>query len=157
MIRVAVVDRALNPAALEAEVADPGSGATSVFIGTVRDSHAGRSVTGIEYSAYTTMAERELAAIATEATERTGVASLVVEHRIGALAVGEASVVIALSHAHRAEALAATSFVIEELKRRVPIWKREMYTDGTREWVHASSSAPLAAQHAGAAGVEGRS
>jgi molybdopterin synthase catalytic subunit len=81
------------------------------------------------------MAELELHRILEEAGERFGVSRAVVEHRLGELVVGEASVAIAVSHAHRAPALDAMRYVIAELKRRVPIWKRELYVDGTREWV----------------------
>jgi len=141
MTRVGVVERALDAQALAAEVAHAGAGATSVFIGAVRDSNAGRPVSGIEYTAYTAMAERELESIVAEAESREPGARVVVEHRVGRLEIGDASVVIAVSHAHRAQAIAACSFVIEELKRRVPVWKREHYLDGTREWVHASAAA----------------
>lgn len=150
MRRVAIVNRPLDTAALQAEVSDPGAGAISVFVGTVRASNAGRDVSGIEYSAYPEMARRELDAIAAEVTSRFPGLRVVIEHRVGELVVGEASVVIAASHAHRGEALAATTRVIEELKRRVPIWKCEHYVDGTREWVHAASSAAPAATASGA-------
>ena len=139
-MRAEIVHRAIDPAALIAEVASTASGATSVFIGTVRDVNEGRSVTGLEYTAYEAMALRELRAIIAEAGARVGTERIAVEHRIGSLELGEASVVIAVSHPHRGEALDATRFIIEELKRRVPIWKRELYADGTREWVTAASS-----------------
>lgn len=139
-VRVGIVSRALDPAALVAEVSHAGAGAVASFIGTVRDVNDGRPVEGIDYSAYEGMATRELAAIAEGAAARFPRLRLAVEHRVGTLAVGEASVVIAASHPHRADAFAAVQFVLEELKRRVPIWKREHYTDGTREWVHAGSS-----------------
>jgi molybdopterin synthase catalytic subunit len=134
-MRTAIVSRALDAAALLHEVAAAGHGAATLFVGTVRDTHRGRDVTGMDYEAYGPMAEAELARIAAEAGERFGVTALVVEHRVGTLAIGEASVVIAVAHAHRAAALDAQRYVIEELKQRVPIWKREHYTDGTREWV----------------------
>lgn len=135
MMRTAIVDRPIDAAALLAEVASEASGATSLFLGTVRDVNDGRAVTGMEYTAYDAMASRELAKIVLEATEKFDRATLVVEHRIGELALGEVSVAIAASHPHRRHALDATRWVIEELKRRVPIWKREHYADGTREWV----------------------
>lgn len=135
MTRAAIVHGPIDAAALLAEVARVASGATSLFLGTVRDVNDGRAVTGMEYTAYDSMAARELSKIVGEAKEQFGGAEIVVEHRIGALALGEVSVAIAASHAHRRDALDATRFVIEELKRRVPIWKREHYTDGTREWV----------------------
>jgi molybdopterin synthase catalytic subunit len=92
----------------------------------------------MEYSAYEAMAARELAAIAGEAMDRFDAIDVAIEHRLGALALEEASVGIAVAHAHRGIAYDASRWVIEELKRRVPIWKREQYTDGTREWVDPS-------------------
>ena len=86
------------------------------------------------------MAARELEAIVSEAASRFGTRDIVVEHRIGELGLGDASVVIAVAHAHRAPAYDASRFVIEELKRRVPIWKREQYVDGTREWVDPTAT-----------------
>lgn len=134
-MRVALVRSPLDPAALLAEVASVANGASIVFVGSVREVNDGRAVSGIEYTAYEAMAGRELEAITQEAALRFGTDDVVVEHRIGRLALGEASVVIAVSHPHRAEAYDASRFIIEELKRRVPIWKREEYVDGTREWV----------------------
>ena len=135
MSRSAIVDRAIDPSALIAEVSGNGFGAVSLFLGTVRESNEGRPVEGIDYTAYVAMAEAELARIVGEAGERFGVTSLVVEHRIGTLALGEVSVGIAAAHAHRAHALDAVRHVIEEIKKRVPIWKLEHYADGTRGWV----------------------
>ena len=100
-----------------------------------RHTNDDRSVTGIDYSAYTAMAESELEAILAEAQDRFGVTALVVEHRIGVLGLGDVSVAIAAAHPHRAPALDCTRFVIDEIKKRVPIWKLEHYVDGTREWV----------------------
>ena len=142
MTRTAIVTRPIQAAALIAEVSSDANGATSLFVGTVRDVNDGRAVTGIEYTAYGAMAARELEKIVTETAERFGGVTIAVEHRVGTLALGDVSVAIAVSHAHRRHALDATRFVIEELKRRVPIWKREHYADGTREWV--DPSAPLA-------------
>jgi molybdopterin synthase catalytic subunit len=135
MRRAAIVTREIAPAALITEVQWNALGAISLFLGTVRDTNDGRKVAGIDYSAYTSMAESELEAIVAEAQDRFGVTALVVEHRIGALALGDVSVAIAAAHPHRAPALDCTRFVIEEIKKRVPIWKRERYVDGTREWV----------------------
>ena len=134
-MRTAIVERPIDIAALMREVADHTTGATLVFVGTVRDVNDGRGVSGMEYSAYRSMAERELANIAEEAAVRFETDHVVIEHRIGSLTLGEASVVIAVAHAHRGEAYDASRYVIEQLKRRVPIWKREHYTDGTLEWV----------------------
>jgi molybdopterin synthase catalytic subunit len=134
-MRVALVDRAIDVGALLVEVADDSCGASAAFLGCVRNVNEGRPVTGIEYSAYRGMAEREMASIAREAAERFGVTRLIVEHRLGTLGHGDVSVAVVASHPHRAPALDATRFVIEQLKRRVPIWKLEQYEDGTREWV----------------------
>lgn len=134
-MRTAIVDRPLDPTALLAEVADIATGASTLFVGTVRRTNQGREVQGIDYSAYGAMAEREMAAIAEEAAERFGTTNIVVEHRVGTLTLGEASIVIAVSHARRAGAMDAQRYLIEEIKKRVPVWKREHYADGTREWV----------------------
>src|SRR5690348_7784074 len=123
MKRAAVVTRLIDPAALIAEVQSPEYGAISLFVGTVRDVNDGRSVTALDYSAYVNMAESELAAILDEAEVNFGVGAIAIEHRIGALALGEVSVAIASAHAHRRPAIECTRFVIEEIKNRVPIWK----------------------------------
>ena len=138
-MRTAIVDRPLDVGALFGEVAHHRNGATVVFVGTVRDENEGQPVSGLDYSAYTGMAERELTSIASEASERWGTPDIAVEHRIGALGLGEASVVIAVAHPHRGEAYDASRFIIEELKKRLPIWKKERYLDGRSEWVEARS------------------
>ncbi len=146
-LRVYVGVEPIDVNALLGMVADAGVGAVSLFLGTVRDVNDGRAVTGIEYEAYQPMAESELRAIASEVCAAVPGLRLAVEHRVGTLSVGEVSVAIAAAHAHRAEALDAARTVIETLKRRVPIWKREQYVDGDRSWVDptkavAHSSAP---------------
>jgi molybdopterin synthase catalytic subunit len=146
-MRTALHQRPLDAAALLAEVGSVANGAAVLFVGTVRDVNDGRAVTGIDYSAYEAMAEREMAAIAGEAAERFGTADIVVEHRLGTLGLGEASVVIAVAHPRRAQAYEASRYIIEELKRRVPVWKREHYADGTREWVDPTgAAAPVTGQ-----------
>lgn len=139
-MRTAIVDRAIDACALLGEVGSHRNGATVLFVGTVREMNDGASVSGLDYSAYISMAEVELAAIVAEAAERWGTSDLVVEHRVGALALGEASVAIAVAHPHRAEAYDASRYVIEELKKRLPIWKREHYADGRSEWVSAGGT-----------------
>lgn len=130
-----LVREPIDTSALLARVSHPANGAVLLFVGVVRDVNDGRAVSGIEYSAYEPMAARELADIATEAAQRFETTDIAVEHRLGVLALEDASVGIAVAHAHRAEAYDASRWIIEEIKRRVPIWKREHYTDGTREWV----------------------
>ena len=134
-MRVALVRAPIDVATLLAEVSASSSGATSLFLGTVREVNDGRAVEGIDYSAYEAMALREMEAIAREACERFETPNVVMEHRIGYLALTDASIAIAVSHPRRAPAMDATRYVIEEVKKRVPIWKREHYVDGTREWV----------------------
>jgi len=140
-MRTALVDRPIDVAALLRDVGDSRNGATILFIGTVRDVNNGRAVTGMQYTAYHSMAERELSEIVREASAEFGTSDIVVEHRLGTLDLGEASVAIAVAHPHRGAAYDASRYVIEQLKRRVPIWKLEHYVDGTREWVDPTKSA----------------
>lgn len=125
----------IDVAALTRRVSDDGRGAISLFLGTVRNTNDGRAVNGIDYTAYDAMAVAEMERIAAEAAARFPGVAIALEHRTGTLRVGDVSVAIACGHAHRAPALGANRYVIEELKRRVPIWKREHYVDGTSEWV----------------------
>jgi molybdopterin synthase catalytic subunit len=134
-MRCAIVDAPIAIDALLLEVGRTANGATLLFIGTVREINNGRAITGMEYTAYTAMAERELADIIREASAQFGTEDIVVEHRVGALGLGDASVAIAVAHAHRGPAYEASRYVIEQLKQRVPIWKLEYYVDGSREWV----------------------
>jgi molybdopterin synthase catalytic subunit len=148
-MRCALVRRPIDPEALLAEVQRAGNGGAVLFVGTVRDVNDGRAVTGMEYTAYEAMAERELGLVAGEAVTRFGTDDVVVEHRLGALEIGEVSVTIAAAHPHRARAFDAARYIIEELKRRVPVWKLEHYVDGTREWVDPTAmTMPAAATEA---------
>ena len=140
-MRAALVRRPIDPAELLAEVQRARNGASVLFVGTVREVNDGRAVTGMEYTAYEAMAGRELALVVDEATKRFGTDDVIVEHRIGELGIGDASVVIAAAHPHRARAFDAARYVIEQLKKRVPIWKLEHYVDGTREWVDPTANA----------------
>lgn len=144
MTTVRIGDAPIDPGGLLEEVAARSNGAAVLFVGTVRDHAGGRAVAGLEYTAYEAMAREELARIVAEAEGRFPGTTLAVAHRLGALELGEVSVAVAAGHAHRAPAFDAARFVIEELKARVPIWKREQYADGTREWVaaHAAGAAP---------------
>lgn len=129
-----VVERPIASAEVEALVAAPGAGAVVTFTGAVRDQTRGRRVVRLEYEAYVPMAEKVAAAIAAEAVARWPGARVAVLHRIGRLEIGEASVVIAVAAPHRGDAFDACRFVIDQLKRDVPIWKRELFEDGA-EWV----------------------
>jgi molybdopterin synthase catalytic subunit len=122
--------------ALCAGVAAPECGGLATFQGLVRNHHEGREVLGIEYSAYDEMAETVCASIVGEAETRWPV-RIGLLHRVGELQVGDVAVAIVAAGAHRDEAFAACRYVIEEVKRRVPIWKRERFADGTEEWVES--------------------
>ncbi len=135
VLHVAIVSAPIDVSALMSRAQAPGVGAVSLFLGTVRDLNDGKPVSGMEYEAYAPMAEAELRAIAEETCGRIPGLRLVVEHRVGTLAIGEASVAIVAAHAHRAQAMDAARDVIESLKQRVPIWKREHYLSGDREWL----------------------
>jgi molybdopterin synthase catalytic subunit len=140
-IRTAVVTEPIDTAAVLREVESSAHGASILFIGTVREENDGKQVDGMDYTAYVAMAEREMMAIAREAAEKFSGTFVVIVHRIGELAIGEASVAVATSHAHRDEAYSASRYAIEQLKARVPIWKREHYVDGTREWIDPTAKA----------------
>ena len=113
-------------------------GAALLFIGVVRNHADGRPVSGMRYDSYVEMSQRELKSIAAEAAERLGTDRLAVEHRIGELQIGEISVAIAVSSPHRAESFDATRYIIEEIKKRLPVWKKEYYEDGTESWVEGT-------------------
>ena len=145
----AIVEQPIDVPAILERVSRSANGATVLFLGMVRDVNEGRDVTGIEYTAYRSMAERELATIVEEAAALADSGDVAVEHRLGQLEVGDCSVAIAVGHPHRGRAFEAARYVIEELKQRVPIWKCEHYVDGTREWVAAGSSSSSALVDAG--------
>lgn len=115
-------------------VAAPGRGGTTLFIGTVRDHHGGRGVVELEYSGYAPMVEAVAGRIIAEAESRWPV-KVGLAHRLGLVPIGDAAVVVAAAGGHRDESFAACRYVIEEVKQRVPIWKRERYGDGTEAWV----------------------
>ena len=136
----------IDVATLIRDVTADDRGAVSLFLGTVRNSNEGRDVNGIDYSAYDAMAVAEMNRIVDEATQRFEGVTILLTHRTGTLRVGDVSVAIACAHAHRSPALDANRYVIEQLKRRVPIWKREHYLDGTSEWVDPSGRPAEVAQ-----------
>ncbi|MFL5493229.1 MAG: molybdenum cofactor biosynthesis protein MoaE [Gemmatimonadales bacterium] len=126
-------------APLMAAVESPERGAIACFLGVVRNHHRGRDVERLHYSAYGPMAEAECGRIVAEAESRWRVA-VVLRHRTGRLEVGETAVAISAASAHRDEAFAACRWVIEEVKRCVPIWKQEFYADGTVAWVDPTAA-----------------
>ena len=133
-VRIAVVETPIDVAGLLEEVSSPQAGAVALFLGTVRNHSPQRQgVTHLEYEAYTSHVRRKIAEIASEASERWPVLSMAVEHRVGRVDIGGVAVAVAVSSAHRAEAFAAARYLIDELKERAPIWKKEHWTGGA-EW-----------------------
>jgi MoaE-MoaD fusion protein len=133
-----VTDEPLSLDAVVAEVADREAGAIATFTGTVRAQSRGRSVARLEYEAYTEMAEDVMAQLAQALRERYDLHDVAIHHRVGVVEIGEASVVIAVSAPHRADALAACRDAIDELKETVPLWKKEIY-EGGEEWIGRGS------------------
>lgn len=127
--------------ALERAVADPSAGATVTFAGTTRNGNAGRRVLRLEYEAYEPMALSEMRKLAREAGERFKILRIAIQHRIGFVDIGETSVAIAVSAAHRAEAFDACRFAIDRLKEVVPVWKKE-YFEGGEVWIGCQTSHP---------------
>jgi molybdopterin synthase catalytic subunit len=119
-------------------VADPGAGGTCIFSGTVRDHSSAGPVVGLRYEAWEDLALRRLADLAADLHGRWPLRRVAILHRIGDLAVGEISVIVAVAAAHRAEAFEACREGIERLKDDVPVWKQEQLADGTAEWVLGS-------------------
>ena len=134
-----------------ARLSDREDGAVLLFLGIVRNHNEGRAVSGMEYEAYEEMADQVLAEITREAGALLGTDRLAVVHRVGTLSIGEPSVAIAVSSPHRSTAYEASRYVIEEIKVRLPVWKREHYTDGERTWLPGHT--PEAAKDPGAAAI----
>lgn len=117
-----------------AAVADASAGGVTVFVGAVRDHDENKSVVGLEYSAHPT-ALALLTEVAEEVGKEYDVLAVAAVHRVGRLAIGDAAVVVATAAAHRGEAFEASRALIDRLKERVPIWKHQLFADGTDEWV----------------------
>ena len=122
------------------EVRGDGDGAVALFLGTVRDRNQDRRVLHLEYKAYDGMAEEEMARLERQALDQFDVSRVAVVHRTGRLEIGEASVAIAIAAPHRAQALEACRFVIDTLKRTVPIWKKEFFEGGSI-WIEGPGGA----------------
>jgi molybdopterin synthase catalytic subunit len=120
------------------EVRDAQAGAIATFTGTTRIQSRGRTVTHLDYEAYAGMAEKVMAEIATDLQSRYALTAVAIHHRVGRVGIGDTSVVIAVSAPHRQDALAACKDAIDELKERVPLWKKEVY-DGGEEWIGRGS------------------
>jgi molybdopterin synthase catalytic subunit len=134
-MKTGIVSHPISPEEVLADFPAREDGACLLFLGVVRDHNRGRVVRGLGYEVYQGMAEKTLADIAAEASRRFGTDRIAVFHRVGELDVGEVSTAIAVATPHREEAYDASRYIIEELKKRLPIWKREHYTDGDSDWV----------------------
>jgi molybdopterin synthase catalytic subunit len=137
-----VTSEPIDTARLMGRVGSSRDGAILLFVGVVRDHNDGRGVSEVGYEAYEEMAKKTLLEIVSEASRELGPVNVAVVHRVGDLGIGEASVAIAVSSPHRAEAYEVSRFVIEEIKKRVPVWKHERYNDGTVEWVAGRTPEP---------------
>ena len=134
VLLASVTEEPLDLAMLEELVRRVDAGAVVTFTGRVRDHDCGRSVALLDYSGHPT-AMSVLAAVAAEIAALPGVLAVGVSHRLGALQVGEAAIVAAVSAAHRDVAFAACGRLVDEVKARLPVWKRQVFTDGSTEWV----------------------
>jgi len=132
--RCTISDRPLDPEAVAARVVGPDAGGVVSFVGAVRDRSRGHAIEHLEYEAYPEMAVQEMERICDEAARRWPGARVAIAHRVGHLEVGDRAVVIVAASAHRAEAFDACRFAIDALKQTVPIWKKEVATDGAY-WV----------------------
>ncbi|MFC7388107.1 molybdenum cofactor biosynthesis protein MoaE [Sphaerisporangium rhizosphaerae] len=129
-------DTPLSVEEVLAAVGDHGAGGTTLFVGTVRDHDNGKPVTLLSYSAHPT-AEAELRRVAEKVAADFPVTALAAVHRVGELELGDAAVIVAVAAAHRGEAFEASRRLIDDLKSEVPIWKHQVFTDGSTEWVGA--------------------
>lgn len=134
-VSVSVGPDPLRPEELRARVSGEASGAVVLFVGTVRRENRGREVASLAYEAYDEMAVEELDRVCREGIERFGVDRIGAAHRTGRLDPGEASVVIAVAGGHRGPTFDAARWVMDELKHRVPLWKKERYVDGEERWL----------------------
>ncbi len=134
MLNIHLSETTLDTATIIASVQDERAGAIDVFIGTVRNHTKGKAVLRLEYEAYQPMALKEMRSICEEAQTRWNAQAIAAHHRLGTIEPGDIAVVVAVSTPHRADAFAACQYIIDTLKERVPIWKKEFFLDG-EVWV----------------------
>jgi molybdopterin synthase catalytic subunit len=132
-----VTSTPIDPAQLRAQMGDREAGACVTFEGWVRARNEGRPVDGLEYEAHSALAEKEGGRILAEARAKFPILGAVAVHRVGSLALGELAVWVGVTAGHRAAAFEACRYIIDESKARLPIWKKEHYSDGSRAWVNA--------------------
>lgn len=135
-IEASLVEQAIDLAPLWEALADDDAGAHLVFVGRTRRRTGGRVTAQLAYEAFRPMALEQLQALLAEAADRWDLKAALVIHRLGCVPVGEASVAVGVSSSHRGDGLDAVGWIMDQLKQRVPIWKREHFADGTTEWMH---------------------
>jgi molybdopterin synthase catalytic subunit len=133
---IQLTENPIDPGAVVQAVRSPAAGAVVLFLGTAREITGGRRTRSLDYEAYPQMARAKLAELEEEARRRWPLSECAVVHRLGHLAIGEISVAIAVSSAHREPAFEAGRWLIDHIKQVVPIWKKENWADGTSEWAH---------------------
>ena len=136
---IRVTPDVLRPEEAISAVESPSAGAINVFLGVVRNNNLGRSVSYLDYEAYPSMAEKVMTEIASEAKERFGFEDVAVLHRTGRLEIGETSLLIAVSCGHRAASFEGGKWLVDEVKKRVPVWKKEVWSDG-ESWIEGPES-----------------
>ena len=135
---IAITHDELDVQQVVSHVRHPGAGAIATFVGTTRDNTAGRRVLRLDYEAYRPMADNQIQRVADEMRERWDLTGVAIYHRLGSLEIGEASLVVAVSSAHRKEAFEACQYSIDRIKQIVPIWKKEFF-EGGEVWVGSQS------------------
>jgi molybdopterin synthase catalytic subunit len=148
MLKFSFSSGALCPDQYREALTDPASGGYASFEGWVRDNNEGKRVLRLEYEAFEELGLKEGERIVEEAIRRYGVQKAACVHRVGDLAIGELAVWVGVSSGHRGEAFAACRYIIDEVKHRVPIWKKEHYQDGDSGWVNCERCAEAAHEHA---------
>jgi molybdopterin synthase catalytic subunit len=139
---IALTSNPIDAADVLRRVASPLAGAVVLFLGTTRAVTGERRTASLDYEAFSDMATAKLAELEAEARRRWPIVECAIIHRVGHLALGEASVAVAVSTPHRGDAFEAGQWLIDTLKQDVPIWKKENWADGTSEWVHPTQDAP---------------
>ncbi len=137
-----LTDRAIDPQALLAAMGDTRAGACATFEGRVRGQNEGRAVEGLDYEAYGPLAEKEGGRILSEARGKFRIIGALCVHRTGSLALGDIAVWVAVTAAHRGAAFDACRYIIDEIKARLPVWKKEHYAGGATEWVNCAVRGP---------------
>ena len=137
-----ITSEPIDSAAVLARVASNGAGAVVLFLGTTREFTAGRQTAALDYECYGEMAREQLTRLEAEARQRWPLVGCAIVHRVGRVELGQASVAVAVSTAHREAAFEAGKWLIDMLKQVVPIWKKENWADGESQWVHPGMSIP---------------